>query len=92
MAGHKAQSGSRNNTSLAIQKSNAAPVATSTEKLSQTLGPESFVGRCKHANQSFHIQHNLRSQSRGETTTKIDKIIRKNLRKQKERDEQKKKE
>ena len=52
----------------------------------------SAVGLSKHANQSFHMQQNLRSQSRGEANQKIDKIIRKNLKKQKEKDEQKKKE
>jgi hypothetical protein len=78
---------------LAAKKSVAAPAASSTEKLSQTLGPDSFVDLLKHSNQSFHIKHNLKSQQRGETNgAKIDKIIRKNLRKQKEKDEQKKKE
>jgi len=58
-----------------------------TEKLSQTLGPEGFVGLSKHANQSFQ-QQNQRSFSRGDTnvSAKIDKLIRKNLKKQKEKD------
>lgn len=88
LEGHHLQSGSRNATSLAAKKSVAAPAASSTEKLSQTLGPDSFADLLKYSNQSFHIKHNLKSQQRGEANgAKIDKIIKKNLRKQKEKDE-----
>lgn len=91
-------SGSRNTISLVGKKSTiapAAPTVSSTEKLSQTLGPDSFVDLLKHSNQSFHLKYNVKSQQRAADTSsnnKIDKIIRKNLRKQKEKDEQKRKE